>query len=342
MKRRARKLAIRWLGSLIVSAIAGGWFISYELQAVSRFHRAVPIRIKPGTSISGVAHTLKQAGLIRSETVFVWYARSRGDVNRLKAGYYRLSPDMSVARILDRLKRGGSDAEGLAVTIPEGFTLRQIADSLAAKRIITDREAFLKIVQSTKPPLTAPFPLPLTGLEGYLFPETYRFSATTRPEKVAQVMLDTFTREFYEPHRADIDRSGHSLHEIVTIASLIEREAEIPADRAKIAGVIENRLKMRMRLQIDATVLYALGHHKNRVLYADLETPSPYNTYKHAGLPPGPIASPGEACLEAALAPERHDYLYYVAGPGGAHIFSRTEAEHLRVVARLRAARATQ
>jgi UPF0755 protein len=152
-------------------------------------------------------------------------------------------------------------------------------------------------------------------------------------------MLDEFTRRFYEPHKEEIARSQHSLHEMVTIASLIERETHVSEERARIAGVIENRLRRGMRLQIDATVLYALEKHKSRVLFRDLQVDSPYNTYRHAGLPPGPIASPGLPCLLAALHPEQHDYLFYVVGPEGSHVFSRTEAEHRRAVMRMKALR---
>src|SRR5262249_25069209 len=144
---------------------------------------------------------------------------------------------------------------------------KPIVDALQSKGVLKDREAFLKIAQQADPPVHVPFPLPESGLEGYLYPETYRFLPNSDPLKIIQTMLDTFDKEFYSPNKESITQSGHSLHEIVTIASLIEREAEVPEDRARIAGVIENRLKRKMRLEIDATVLYALGRHKGRVLY---------------------------------------------------------------------------
>lgn len=252
----------------------------------------------------------------------------------MKAGTYRLSPDMSAAQIIERLARGGSDREDIAVTIPEGFTIRQIADAVESHKIVMDGAALQKIATGPTDAFSAPFPLPKKSLEGYLFPETYRFLPNSAPTKVVQSILDTFDKEFYSRHAGDIRKSGRSLHEIVTIASLVEREAIGPEDRARIAGVIENRLKRKMRLEIDATLDYAKGRHLTRVLYKDLKDESPYNTYRHAGLPPGPIASPGLASLEAALRPEKHQYLYYVAMPGGPHVFARTMAEHLRNVAR--------
>jgi len=205
---------------------------------------------------------------------------------------------------------------------------------------LIDSKEFLEILRSKNAGLTMPFDPPKSGLEGYLYPDTYAFRPNTRPRDMVQAMIDVFTSRFYEPNRVRIEQSGHSLHEIVTIASLVEREAKVERDRARIAGVIENRLKAGMRLQIDATVLYALGHHKSRVMYKDMAVESPYNTYRHKGLPPGPIASPGMPSLRAALAPEKNPYLFYVAGPGGAHIFSRTEREHYANVARMRAMRA--
>jgi UPF0755 protein len=339
--KRLRRNFIR-LGCLFLPLLfvgGGALWVRHQLGPVSRSHRQVTVLIPPGTGAAQASSLLQKRGVIHSARVFLWYARWRGDASRIKAGEYHLSPDMTAAQILDRLMRGGSDADDRTVTIPEGFTLAQIADALYEKGVIADRKAFLRIVRSRKPPLNAPFPLPKVGLEGYLYPETYRFLPRSKPQGVAQAMLDAFTKEFYEPNREAVAGSGYSLHEIVTIASLIEREAEVPQDRARVAGVIVNRLKKKMRLDIDATVLYALGHHKDRVLYKDLQVNSPYNTYRRAGLPPGPIASPGKASLEAALNPERHDYLYYVAAPDGSHVFTRTYAEHAKAVAQMRALR---
>jgi UPF0755 protein len=146
--------------------------------------------------------------------------------------------------------------------------------------------------------------------------------------QVIDTMLSNFSTRFARPYRVEVGRSGRDLHAIVTIASLIEREAKVPQDRARIAGVLDNRLRRGMRLEVDATLDYAYGYHKTRVLYKDLEVASPYNTYRHKGLPPGPIANPGLAALQAALHPERNAFLYYVARPDGAHIFSRTPDEH--------------
>ncbi len=338
MKRIRRLLGI---GSAAALLAAGGgiWWAWRQLQPVSRSAQKVRVAVKPGTGAEQIARQLEREGLVRNASLFLLYAHWKGDAGRFKPGVYRLSPNMSAAQISDLLQRGAGDPDDISVTIPEGFTLSQIAQTLQEKGVIRDAQAFLRMTRSASAPLSAPFPLPKTGLEGYLYPETYRFHPQSAPERVAQTMLDTFTREFYTPHLAEIRRSPHSLHQIVTIAAMIEREASAPQDRARIAGVIENRLRRGMRLQIDATVLYALGRHKERVLYRDLEVNSPYNTYRRAGLPPGPIASPGKPSLQAALRPERHDYLFYVARPDGTHQFTRTLAEHEKAVRQMRALR---
>jgi UPF0755 protein len=322
-----------------VIAAAGVWiWAGTQLGPASAASEPVAVTVPRGASTLEVANRLQKAGLIRNARLFAAYARLRGDGGSIKAGEYRIAPSLSAAQVLDRLKQGGPDNEFVTVTIPEGFTLKQIAERMKEKGVIQDSEAFLKIAK-TGEGLTAPFDFPKAGLEGYLYPDTYRFKPNTDTLKAAQVLLDGFTNTFYDKRRREIDQSGHSLHELVTIASLIEREAEVDGDRPRIAGVIENRLKKGMRLEIDATVIYALGRHVTRVLYRDLRIDSPYNTYRNKGLPPGPIAAPGLASLEAALKPESHDYLFYVARPDGSHAFARTMAEHSRNVARMRAER---
>jgi len=313
--------------------------VASQLRPVSVSRKSVTITIRPGTGASRIAQELKNKGLIRNERIFMWYASSRGDLAKLKSGEYRLSPYMSPAQILEHLKRGGSDSAEVSVTIPEGFTVAQIADTLKTKGIIANTSSFLKIAKNPDA-IDAPFDFPPNGLEGFLYPDTYRFLPKSKPDKVAQVMVDTFVAQFYKPHESEIKRSPHTLQDTVTIASLIEREAEVPQDRPRIAGVIENRLKIGMRLQIDATIDYALGHHLNHVYFKDLQVESPYNTYRHKGLPPGAIANPGKASLEAALSPEKHAYLFYVASPDGSHVFTTSESEHRKAVARMRALRA--
>ncbi len=337
VRRKRRPPVVGCLAVLAAAVVLSvGWY-AVGLRPVSADTRPRGFVVRRGERASSIGRRLAAAGLVRNATVFYLYTSFGGHASQLRSGRYRLSPSLGVAGCVEVLRRGGAADTGTA-TIPEGRTVAQMADALLRAGTIDDRDQFVRLAR--KPAgVTVPSGMPRTGLEGYLFPETYEFGEHARPERVMQQMVDTFEARFAQPYAAEIARSGHTLHQIVTIASLIEREAEVDRDRARIAGVIENRLKRKMRLQIDATVLYALGYHKTRVMYRDLETRSPYNTYRRAGLPPGPIASPGLPSLLAALRPERHDYLYYVAAPGGAHIFTRTEAEHNRAVAQVRALR---
>lgn len=317
---------------VVVAFIAG---FLHSLSPASSKPRYTRVEIAPDMGTLGIGQALQSKGIIRNAWSFLVYAKIKGYSRRLEAGAYLLSPSMSTPGIVRVIAQGKTD-NAIKVTIPEGFTLRQIAQTLYHKGVISDPQAFLKFAHSANTGLVAPFPLPKVGLEGYLYPETYYFLPKSHYKKVAQVMLNTFIREFYNPYHEDISQSNHNLNQIVTIASLIEREAEVEKDRPLIAGVIENRLHKGMYLDIDASVLYALGVHKNRVLFKDLKVRSPYNTYLHKGLPPGPIASPGLPSLLAALHPDHHDYYYYVAAPDGTHIFTKTMAEHLAAIKRVK------
>ena len=323
---------------LLVFAAAGLW--SYQqLQPASETPGPQAIVIPNGATPREIGRLLQRKGIIRNDLAFVAIAMEREKMSALKSGRYELSPHMTLAEIVDRIARGGQDVNEVSVTIPEGYTLKQIAAALGKKGIIKEPTQFEQTATRGTSAFNLSFPISASTLEGYLYPETYRLAPGIEPERAAETMLKGFESEFYEPNRKAIESNGHSLHELVTIASLIEREARVPKDRARISGVIANRLKKGMRLEIDATVLYALGEHKNRVLYRDLKVDSPYNTYRIVGLPPGPIANPGKDSLMAALYPEKNDFFFYVAAPDGSHVFSRTMAEHSRNVARMRAIR---
>lgn len=292
-------------------------------------HTPIPVTIPAGTSLHGVGDVLARNHIVRNGLVFALYARLHGAGRELRSGRHQLSGDMTFDQILEALRRADTLPAGVAVTLPEGFTLAQVAARLQNKGIV-EADAFLAAARGDNPEVNAgiDFALPSGTLEGYLYPDTYRFKPHTSAAEAAHTMLVNFGDRFARPYRSEAAGCGRSLHDLVTLASLIEREAKAPQDRPRIAGVIANRLQRKMRLEIDATVLYALGHHKQRVLYRDLDVKSPYNTYRHYGLPPGPIANPGLQSLLAALRPEHHAYLYYVARPDGTHLFSRTRAEH--------------
>ncbi len=324
----------RLLASLaVLGALGGGGALGvvWLLTPVAHEHKTTRVVIPSGSSAARVGEILRQGGLIHSAPFFSLYLRAKGEGDRFKAGRYALSPDMTLAQIIRALQSGplSSLEDKIRVTIPEGYTLRQIADALNEKGV-TDGAAFVKAATDPNAiaALHADFALPADTLEGYLFPDTYYFPAHTPPARIIEAMLLNFYTRFARPYQSEIADSGRDLHRITTEASLVEREARVPEDRARIASVLENRLRRGMRLEVDATVLYALGHHKEQVLYRDLNVRSPYNTYRRKGLPPGPNANPGLAAHRAAQRPERSDYLYYVARPDGAHIFTRTLAEH--------------
>lgn len=283
------------------------------------------VNIPDGSSAGSIGRMLAEKRIIRSPFAFKLLVKFSGKSGRLQPGAYELSGSMTPAAVLKKIASGEVCARW--ITVPEGFTIRQIAERLAAKGL-ADKSRFEAFAEQDGQSFTAGFPSPGPNLEGYLFPDTYLVPQGESEDKIIDNMLQAFCDKVAKPLQGDIAASGMSMHQVITLASLIEREAKVPGDRALISAVLHNRLKKNMRLQVDATVLYALGEHKNRVLYRDLSVDSPYNTYKNAGLPPGPIANPGLASIKAALHPANADYLYYVARPDGSHIFSRTIEEH--------------
>lgn len=288
----------------------------------------VVFQIPRNASSAEIAAILAENGLIRSPLAFRVYARYAGADAALKAGEYEVRRGLSVPETIEALRTGGQD-KTVDITIPEGYNTGQILDLLRARGLVGKKE-FMAAAGSA-PWIYAPDDMPADRrLEGYLFPDTFAVPEDADAAAIIGMLLDRFAQEARALHLAEkAEKMGFSVHEMVTIASLIEREARIDGDRRLISGVIHNRLRMGMPLQVDATVVYALGETaRERVSYADLEVDSPYNTYRYPGLPPGPIANPGADSLRAALDPAPTDYVYYLAKPDGRHVFSRTLAEH--------------
>lgn len=316
------------------------WGLVLGSSPVSRDRTAVRTVIVQGSSARSIATTLQEHGLIRSPFVFVLTCTISGHSARLKPGVYELNRAMSTPEIIKRLVEGKTLESW--VTIPEGETLREIADILQKKRL-AEPDAFLALTIDSSYRLTRTTFVYGRNLEGYLFPDTYLVERGEGADAIVRMMLDTFRRKVVEPNRAEIRRVSRQkfglgdddfelgLHKLLIVASLIEREAKVPGDRPKISAVIWNRLAKGMKLEIDATVSYTLGEsraNKANLTYADLASASPYNTYAHAGLPVAPICNPGLASIKAALEPAPIDSLYYVAKPDGSHVFTKTLEQH--------------
>lgn len=294
---------------------------------------SVDVTVDSGSSAHQVAERLEEAGLVDHPRLFTLYARLRGAGSGLKSGQYRLRRSASWEELLDAIRSGRVVTH--PVTIPPGFTLRQIAPRVGEIAGVP-ADSVLSLARDSA--LAAEIGVPGPGLEGYLFPETYRFAGGISPREALAAMARRY-REFWGPEeRARLDSLELTERELVTLASIVEREARVAGERRTIAGVYVNRLEKGMRLQADPTVQYLLERPKERLLYADIDRvgDSPYNTYTHAGLPPGPIASPGAASLRAALDPADVPYLYFVARPDGSHVFSRTREEHVAAKERVR------
>ncbi len=306
-----------------------------EIRPASAAGQTRTVVISSGESTWQIGQRLAGAGVVRSAWAFVAAARLRGATSRLRHGEYALSPAQSALQIVDVLTRGETVLH--RVTVPEGYTVRQVAD-LLAEAGLADRERFLDLALRGGRRLARATleDLPIDSLEGYLFPDTYLLTRELDEAAILGRLLDRFDAAVGPDIRAAARARGLTLHQLLTVASMVEREARVPEERPVIAGVIYNRLRQGMRLEIDATVLYALGHHKTVVTAADLDVDSPYNTYRHDGLPPGPIANPGLPSIVAAAGPAEVPYLYYVLKPDGRHHFSRTLREHLEAIRRYR------
>ena len=319
----------------------GNQLVSWLDAPAGDSDEAQPFTVRPGDDAGSIGQRLEEAGLVRSGVSFRLLAVYYGASSNLKAGDYSLPPNLRVSEIIDVLQGGGTASRVL--TIPEGWQLGQIRRALIEQAGLSsaDVEAALSL---DYPEFGFLGGRPAgSSLEGYLFPATYPISSrVTAPDLVRQ-MLRVFDRQVTPDLRQRLEAQSLTLHEAVTLASIVEREAVHQDERALIAGVFFNRLRRGMRLEADPTVQYALaklpgplgssGTWKAPLSREDLRTDSPYNTYRYPGLPPGPIASPGRRSLEAVANPAQTDFLYFVARADGHHVFSTTFAEHQRNVA---------
>lgn len=287
------------------------------------------VTIRPGMNASSVAKLLFAEGLVKDARKFYLLCWLRKAGQKLKAGEYAFLPLSTPAQVLEQMVSGRAIIQ--RVTVPEGATTHDVAKIIQEKGLASAAEV-LRLVRDSD--FIRSNGLSVSNLEGYLFPETYFFQKTQSEGDMLRMMLRQFRRhlpEGWEQRAADL---GLGLHEIVTMASMVEKEAVIDAERPIIAGVFYNRLKQKMPLQSDPTAVYDLSDFSGRISGRHLRRPSPYNTYQHQGLPIGPICNPGTESLKAALAPEKVPYLYFVSNHDGTHQFSQTLAEHNKAVAR--------
>lgn len=318
MRRPGRRTL---LTALVIGLVAVGYLV------VSGPGEPVTVEIPAGATLPEVADILADHDVVGSARLFHVYARVMRADRELKAGTYRLETGSSVRSALRALTRG--EVVTVPLVVPEGFTIRQMAPRIAGLTGMAEDEVRDTLLDEG---MAAQLSVPGPTLEGYLFPDTYLFAPGIPLQTVVDAMVDRY-RAIWTPERqALLEASEMTEREVVTLASIIQAEARVLEEMPRISGVYRNRLDRGWLLQADPTVIYALGGYRERLLFAAIDSVAddPYNTYEHPGLPPGPIGSPGELAIDAALEPEEHDFMYFVARPDGSHIFSRSLADHNR------------
>ncbi len=316
---------------LVLALGAAGWIYVQVHRPYKGYQAAEAfVEIAPGSSPQSMGRTLSAAGVVVSPTAFRAAVWMRGAGRRLQAGEYRFDQPMTPAEVVEKIARG--DVFLRPVTFREGLTIRQMAQVFAERGFGTAEEF---IAAASRPDSIRDLDPEARDLEGYLFPDTYSLPRKTTAEQLAARMVARFEKTLTPEIRAKAAARGLTTRELVTLASLVEKETAKAEERPIVAAVYANRLKIGMGLQCDPTVIYALeraGRYTGNLTRADLQFDSPYNTYRYAGLPPGPIAAPGKASLEAAADPADVPYLYFVSRNDGSHVFASTLDEHNRNV----------
>ena len=317
---------------LVIAVIVAAAWLAPTLLLPAGPEEAKLVQLKSGSSARHIAGDLQAAGIIRSQRVFLLWHYLHGR-KPLKAGEYSFDHAERLGEVYDRIARG--DIYVRTLVIPEGFNMFDVAAALDSAGL-GKREDFLQVARS-ETALVRDLDPQAPSLEGYLFPDTYHFTRTQSAHDMAAAMVHRFRQA---AHEAGLNQDFHNA---VTMASIVEKETSVAEERAQVAGVFYNRLAKKMPLKTDPAVIYAAvlnNRYRGTIYESDLRFDSPYNTYRYAGLPPGPICNPGRAALQAALHPASTDYLYFVSDNHGHHRFSRTEAEHARNVSAYRRAMA--
>ena len=321
-----RIFAIAFLAGLIILytglRVAGALCLPAEDPGSPRY-----VHVSKGASAGEISVRLAQSGVVRNRYWFLLAAKVLGGEKDLKFGDYKLRTGMAPFAVVRKLTTGRAVMRRL--TVPEGFTAEQIAQRLERYSLAT-RDEFVEETGNER--LRNALGVRNDTLEGFLFPDTYHISGEESPESLVQMMVHRFEEVHREESLGATAPDEYDLFDIVTIASIVEREALLASEEPRIAGVIYNRLRTNMRLDCDVTIQYALNKYGRRLTYADLAHDTPYNSYIYKGLPPGPICNPGRGALAAALRPEDTEYLYFVSMNNGSHYFSETLEEHNRAV----------
>ncbi len=323
-----RAFALAAAAGLLACATLGG-ALGWSLRRPSDTDRQVVFEVPRGAMLGAVARELERAGLIRSALGFRVLARVTGRANGLRAGEYALSPALAADQVLDRLTRGAVMTH--RVSLPEGLTMHEVAARFEEAGLVSAEEF---VAVASDPTLPVLLGVDGTDLEGYLFPETYELAKGLAAREIVRLMVEQFQEVWrrIEPLAA---QKALSMRNVVVLASLVEKETGAPEERPLVAAVFHNRLARGMRLETDPSVIYGIPDFDGNLRRVHLEDESnPYNTYRIAGLPPGPIANPGEASLRAVVEPAESEYLFFVARKDGTHHFSRSYAEHVRAVDR--------
>ncbi len=335
MKDRKTKIERRLPGRYLLSAfvlisilLLGATHIYLNLfKPLSYKDEWEEIGIPHGVSFKEAVNILNKEGFIRDRNLFILLGRITGVANRIRSGYYNLNTSMSPWDVFDSLKNGSIIEYTL--TIPEGSTLEDIADILSKKGFV-NMDDFLSLARDKE--LLQSLNIDAPSLEGYLFPDTYRFPKGMSAEDIISMMVGRMREEFGAALRQRAAEIGFDERATLTLASIIEREAQEDWERPIISAVYHNRLNKGMPLQADPTAIYGVKSYNEKITRKDLQRKTPYNTYQIIGLPPGPIASPGIKSIKAALYPAQADYLYFVSKNDGTHYFSKTSEEHLLAV----------